>query len=168
MTQFETHSQEFWCNLPRDMKLHTISQTRLITESLLEITGREIIPGARHMGQVELAEALYEGDFVLLSHDGRSDPILNYANGQAQKLWQMPLCKLMGLPSRLTAEPDEREKRADFLKRANEQGYVNDYEGVRISAMGNRFRIENVLIWRLKRTKGLQGLAAMFHSYTPL
>ncbi|WP_254777192.1 MEKHLA domain-containing protein [Paenibacillus sp. yr247] len=52
-------------------------------------------------------------------------------------------------PSRLTAEPMEREERAAFLKAISENGYVDNYTGVRISNTGRRFYIMQATEWNL-------------------
>lgn len=51
------------------------------------------------------------------------------------------------MPSRLTAEPVRRHERAWLLKATQEQGYIDNYSGIRIRATGRRFRIDNAVVW---------------------
>lgn len=109
--------------------------------------GRELIdPGA---DPVETARMLWEAPFVVLSHDGAADPVLTYGNRAALALWQTDWATLTAMPSRLTAEPMHREERARFMARTAAEGCVTGYEGIRISATGRRFRIEDAIIWNL-------------------
>lgn len=67
------------------------------------------------------------------------------------------------MPSRLTAEPMHREERAQFLARTAAEGFITGYSGIRISATGRRFRIEDAVIWNLARPDGARaGQAASF------
>jgi hypothetical protein len=57
-------------------------------------------------------------------------------------------------PSRLTAEPVNREERARMLSQAQKQGYLSDYRGVRISSTGKRFLVEQATIWAIQQPEG--------------
>lgn len=96
---------------------------------------------------VEIAQALFEAPFVVVSHGTEADPVLNYGNRMALRLWEMDWQQLTSIPSRYTAEPMERSQRERLLAQAKQQGYINDYRGIRISSTGKRFWIENVVIW---------------------
>ena len=102
---------------------------------------------AVHGAPVEIAEALFHASFTIVSHGTQADPILNYGNGQALALWEMDWAQFIQTPSRLTAEPIEREERDRLLAQAKAQGYINDYKGIRISSTGRRFWIQDVVIW---------------------
>ena len=113
--------------------------------------------------------ALYATPFVLLSHGTEADPLFSYANRTAQALFGYPWATFVGLPSRLSAEPLVREERERLLQRVAEQGFIDDYAGVRIAADGRRFRIEQAVVWNLVDETGtLQGQAACFHQWVPL
>jgi hypothetical protein len=46
---------------------------------------------------------------------------------------------------------------------------VDNYSGIRISASGRRFRIENATVWNLADAGGrIHGQAATFHHWTYL
>ena len=58
------------------------------------------------------AQELFATASVVLAHDGGDDPRLTFANAAALRLWQRPWASMVGMPSRLTAEPAERQARA--------------------------------------------------------
>lgn len=113
-----------------------------------------------------LADAIDQAPFVLLSHGTESDPILNYGNLKALELWEMNWEELTQMPSRLTAEPLEREARDLFMKEVTKKGHLSGYQGVRISKTGKRFRIHNAQIWNLiDENNHYLGQAACFHQW---
>ncbi len=141
----------------------------LLWESYLARTGRPLLPGAEALVPSARARALYEAPFCLLSHDGAEDPRLVYVNLAVQRLWEADWNVLVGMPSRLTAEPDAREARAEALGRARDQGYIDDYSGVRVSVTGRRFRIERAVVWTFSPGEGARvAQAATFSSWTRL
>ena len=108
------------------------------------------------------AQALFNAPFVVVSHGTQDDPILNYGNAAALKLWEMPVGQFTSTPSLLTAEPDRREERAQMLRQARENGFFQNYHGVRISSSGKRFEIEGATVWRLIDHERRVGQAATF------
>ncbi len=117
--------------------------------------------------QGEAAATLFRAPFVLLSHGTEADPVLNYGNAAALKLWEMTWDQFTGTPSRLTAEPMERSQREKLLIDAKEKGYSDGYYGIRISSVGRRFEIRNVLLWNVVDEQGIyRGQAAVFSEWT--
>jgi MEKHLA domain len=117
----------------------------------------------------QVAQALYSAPFALLSHGCEPDPILNYGNQTALTLWEMNWQEFTAMPSRFTAEPDLREGRSHLLTQAKQQGYLTDYEGIRISSTGQRFLIRKAKIWRVfDETGQVSGQAATFDDWEPL
>ena len=55
--------------------------------------------------RVSRAKALYESPVVVVSHDTRADPVFNYANLAAQRLFELEWDRFVQLPSRLSAGP---------------------------------------------------------------
>ena len=103
---------------------------------------------------------------VVLAHDGSADPRLIYANRAALLLWRRPWSAMVGLPSRLTAEPAERQSRALALEQARRCVALEGYAGIRIDSGGRRFRIENARLWTLREPGGLPcGQAAAFANW---
>jgi hypothetical protein len=59
-----------------------------------------------------------------------------------------------------------RDERADFLRRVRENGFVDDYSGIRISGKGRRFRIRQATVWNVLDASGrYAGQAATFSSW---
>src|SRR5690606_18089627 len=114
--------------------------------------GHRLVDGPA--GGLELAETLYLAPQALLCHDGAADPRFIYANAHAQQLWQRTWTEFIGLPSRLSAEADERSQRATMLARAQRDGYIDDYAGIRVAADGTRFGIKDVTIWTVTDQDG--------------
>lgn len=114
-------------------------------------------------------QALYHAPFPILSQSTDDDPLLTYCNLAAQELWQLGWGQMVGMASRLKAEPGHRETRAEMFDRMRTQGFIDDYAGIRISATGKRFEIRNAVIWSLCDTSGeKQGEALTFSDYDPL
>jgi hypothetical protein len=140
---------------------------QLLLQSFEKCLGRPLL--SQRGAPADLALALYQDPAIVLSHDGATDPILTYGNLAAQQLWEMDWDTLTQMPSRLTAEPEERDARAALLSSIRNNGYIDNYRGVRISATGKRFYIENAVIWTLTETSGQPcGQAATFSKVTPL
>jgi hypothetical protein len=96
---------------------------------------------------------------------GDPGPRLIYANRAALQLWRRPWAALVGMPSRLTAEPAERAGRAQVLARAQRQHAIGHYTGVRIDSQGRRFQIRRARVWSLRRPDGDGGQAAAFSAW---
>ena len=133
----------------------------LLIRSYRRLTGRDLVdPG---LSPRAAARFLYHAEFVVLSHDTAPDPLFTYANLAAQARFEMPWREIVGMPSRLSAEPLARQARAQLLETVGRQGYIDSYCGVRIARSGRRFLIENATVWNLgDETGGHQGQAAMF------
>jgi hypothetical protein len=141
-----------------------IEHTQILLNSYRHWTGKELTP--REGGNLEQAMALYQVPFVVVSHGIQADPILNYGNATALNLWEMPVEQLLQTPSRLTAEPMHRDERAQLMARTTRDGFVDDYQGIRISAKGRRFRIDQATVWNLINAAGERvGQAATFSEW---
>lgn len=144
-----------------------IERTQTILRSFRERVGRDLVP-PQATPEID-SEALFLAPFVVVSHGTQADPILNYANLPALELWDTDLPSLLAMPSRLTAEPVDREERARMLALAHRQGYIDNYAGVRISSKGRRFRIDRAIVWDLTDPDGTPaGQAATFSEWTYL
>lgn len=119
----------------------------------------------------QLAQELFQLDTVVLAHDGADPggdpgPRLIYANAAALRLWHRPWSEQVGLPSRLTAEPQERPGRARMLVNAREQQALSGYCGIRVDSRGRRFQIRGARLWTLRDTDGAPcGQAAAFDDW---
>ncbi|CAH2570768.1 MEKHLA domain-containing protein [Planktothrix agardhii] len=114
----------------------------------------------------EVAEILFYSPFVLVSHGIEPDPIFNYGNQKALKMWELTWEELTQMPSRKTAEPMVQEERDRLLAETTAKGFVKNYQGVRISSSGKRFLIQDVLIWNvLDEQEQYCGQAAVYSKY---
>ena len=114
----------------------------------------------------EQAQRLFDAPFVVVSHGTQADPILNSANAIALLLWAMPLEQFLQTPSRLTAEPVHRDERERMLEQTRRKGYIDDYQGIRISSTGRRFRIDRATVWNVVDEQGQPaGQAATFSEW---
>lgn len=139
----------------------TLFQTHLILKSFKHWTGKDLISPS--IPSEKVVEVLFNSPFILVSHGVEKDPILNYGNNAALNLWEMSWEELTQTPSRLTAEPMNRQERESFLKQVHEKGFIVNYQGVRISKTGKRFRIEKAIVWNLiGENEEYQGQAACF------
>ena len=139
-----------WCQYLLDSYAHWVKQ---------ELVDRNGTP-------LEQAERLFNSPFVVASHGAEDDPILNYGNQTALNLWGMDWQQFTQTPSRLTAEPVNREERARMLEQAKTQGYIADYRGVRISSTGTRFLVDQAVIWNIHKPAGTAiGQSATFAAW---
>jgi MEKHLA domain-containing protein len=144
-----------------------VQWSRWLLDSYRHWIGRDLI---ERIGDQEFqARALFESPLVVVSHGTEADAILNYGNRTALELWEMTWEQLVKTPSRLTAEPVNRAEREWMLEQARTRGFVDTYRGVRISATGRRFLVENATIWNVLDSQGRQvGQAATFAQWTRL
>ena len=137
-----------------------------LLESLAHLTGRKPFP---ELGEVAQAKAAWEAPFALVSHGTEIDPIFNYGNRKALELFEMDWKSFTKLPSRLSAEAVNRTEREALLAKVNRDGFIDDYSGIRISATGKRFRIENAVVWNVFDEQGRPyGQAALFYGWKVL
>jgi hypothetical protein len=133
-----------------------------LLQSHLSQFGRPLI-ACRSPDPRQLAQELFSASTVVLAHDGGADPRLIYANAAALRLWRRPWSAMVGMPSRLTAEPIERRARARLLSDALRQQAIRGYTGVRVDRAGRRFQIEAARLWTLPACHGAgRGQAAAF------
>jgi len=141
-----------------------IRHTEILSRSYRHFTGRELLPGVAERS--ELARKIYEAPFVVVSHGTEPDPVLNYGNAAALRLWEMSWEELTRTPSRLTAEAPLREERARLLAAVTAHGFIDDYSGIRITRTGRRFHIARATVWNLITADGQPcGQAAMFDEW---
>jgi hypothetical protein len=116
--------------------------------------------------EVNLGKELFQAKFALLSHTNATEPVFNYANLTALELFEFSWDEIIKLPSRLSAEPVNQSERAKLLQQVSTKGYIDNYQGVRISKSGKRFRVDNAIVWNLIDDNGIyQGQAACFSDW---
>jgi hypothetical protein len=151
-------------DLPEFLRGRTDDRIALIAESFERLTEKPLINRT-----ADIVRGLWFAPSVILAHGTEADPIFFFGNKAALDLFEMPPGDFLALPSRLSAEAAERGERARFMDRVARDGFVDDYSGIRISAGGRRFRIQNATVWNLIDAAGdIHGQAATFHHWTYL
>ncbi len=152
-------SQDIW-RIPA-----VIQWAQTLLNAYATLLHRELI--SREGSPLEQSQRLFHSPFVVASHGTEEDPILNYGNQTALDLWEMTWKQFTETPSRLTAEPMNREERARMLHQATTRGVITDYHGVRISRTGRRFMVNNATVWNILTPDGKRlGQAATFSDWT--
>ena len=145
-------------------KPEIIDWSQIILDSYQKLLGKELIE--RTGDKSNQAKTLFYAPFVVYSHNTDPDPLYNYGNEQGLKLWEMDWQELITTPSRTTTQPLEREERAKFLEQTISKGYITDYQGIRISKKGTKYKIDNVTVWNLTDNQGKYcGQAATFSQW---
>ena len=143
------------------VNMDKIKHVETLLDSFEKLVQKQII--VRTGDPIEDLKLIEGGEFVLVSHNGGKDPILNYGNQFALNLWELNWKDFTKTPSRKTAEIDLRARREEMLKIAKEKGFYDEYEGIRVSSTGKRFRIKNAIIWNvLNKDNATIGQAAYF------
>lgn len=138
----------------------------ILQESYRHWTGKRLI--AADLSGDAAVRWLDAAPFALVSHDIRPDPIFNYANRVGLQLFGMTLEQFTALPSRLSAEPLEQDKRAHVMAQVSRDGYIECYCGMRIAGDGRKFMIRDTTVWNLFDENGAYyGQAAMIPQWSP-
>lgn len=147
-----------------------LSRLGLIAGSFERLLGRPLVSApASEQTPAGLAAALWNAPAVIVAHGTEPDPIFFYGNRQALMLFEMDADAFTRLPSRHSAEAPLQAERARLLERVQRDGFIADYAGVRVSASGRRFRIEQAVVWNLIDEQGVcHGQAATFNRWTAL
>lgn len=159
-----------WAGEPAD-DLAVAALARAIVRSYQDLLGRPLVEHSvtGDEGSASIPEALYASDAAILCHTTDADPLFNYVNATAQRLWSRPWHEFVGLPSRLSARPDAREVREVMLREVGERGWTTGYSGVRVSATGELFRILDAELWQVRDDGGhLIGVAARIPAWEPV
>ena len=127
---------------------------------------RDLSPSLFAKENLSEAEALFTADFALVSHGVETDPLFNYGNQTALRLFGLEWESFVCLPSRKSAEMTDRRERTRLLDAVYTHGFIDDYTGIRISASGRRFRIDRSTVWNLVDQEGhYRGQAACFDAW---
>lgn len=147
--------------IPSPENKYLAEHIKLLSQSYNRWTGNNLIdPG---LDKSSAADAIWNASFIVLSHNTDPDPILTYSNQIGLKLFELSWNELTQMPSRLTAESQERSERARLMEEVTKNGYIANYSGVRISKSGKRFTIPQATVWNLIDNEGnYRGQAARF------
>lgn len=139
-----------------------IAWTQHLLDSYERLLGQVLL---ERKGTVEeQAKTLFFVPFVVVSHGTQNDPIFNYGNQTALDLWELNWNDLIKTPSRKTTKDRLTQAgRAEMLQQAKEKGYIDNYQGIRISSTGKLFKIEKAIVWNISNSQGVYlGQAATF------
>jgi hypothetical protein len=143
---------------PQYRDLDCAARIAMIAQSYERLLGQQLVEASG-----DLVEAMWNAPRAILAHGLEADPILFFGNRCTLQCFETDVESLLVMPSRLTAEAPLREERQALLDRVTAQGFIDDYAGVRISAAGRRFRIENAVVWNVTDENGQRhGQAATF------
>jgi len=132
-----------------------------VAASHARLLGQPLVPAVAD--DAALLAALWQAPQVILAHGVEPDPVFFFANRAALRAFETTADAVRQMPSRLSAEPGLREERARLLARVTAQGFIDDYAGVRISALGRRFAIARATVWNVADAAGIRiGQAATF------
>jgi hypothetical protein len=140
------------------------SRLELIAASYERLTGRALAAPVD-----DIAQALWTAPRAIVAHGTEADPIFFFGNRAALDRFEMTVEQFIATPSRLSAEPMLRAERQALLDRVTRHGFIDDYAGIRVSATGRRFRIEQATVWNLIDAHGsVHGQAATFDRWIDL
>lgn len=139
----------------------------LLVSSYRRVVGRE--PEFLQSGEATPEWLYAKAPHAVLAHDTAAIPRFLYANKAAQACFEYTFEEIVGLPSHLSAEPQDRAERQRLLDQVTAHGYATGYSGVRIAKSGRRFRIEDGVVWQLIGADGrMRGQAASFGRWRDL
>ena len=149
---------------PSSVNAYHQSHIALLSRSLRLWTGQSLV-GSETV-DLTTAREIFEAPFALVSHGVEKVPVFNYGNRTALGLFEMEWVDFIALPSHLSAESESQAERNKLMERVTRHGYVDDYSGVRISARGRRFHIDQATVWNMIDESGVyRGRAALFDSW---
>jgi hypothetical protein len=143
------------------------THSQLLIESFYRHTGRNLL---LDVSSAELeSQRLTSSAFAIISHGTQVPPIFNYANKIALSLFEMNWSEFTSLPSSESAEPVNQTERDRLLSDVKKQGYIDNYQGIRITASGKRFKTGDAIVWNLiDATDSYCGQAAVLYRWTYL
>jgi MEKHLA domain len=141
-----------------------IQWTQILLDSYRRLIGTDLIE--RDRSPIAQSQILFCAPFVVVAHDTQADSQLNYGNQTALDLWELDWSSFISTRSKDTAEPVNQAVRQQMLAQVQSQGFIQNYQGVRISSSGKRFNIAQATIWNLTDTAGKPcGQAATFGNW---
>jgi len=130
--------------------INYLDHALLLNSSYQHWTGKPLDDEVERGDDPEAMLALLnQADYALISHGTEADPVFNYGNLVALKLFETSFEALIQMPSRASAEPDHRPGREVLFDRVRDAGFIDDYRGMRISVKGQKFHINKAVVWQL-------------------
>lgn len=138
------------------------AHAQLLASSYAHLTGKPLFNV--EYAPADVPRALFEAPFGLVSHNTDPVPIFNYGNQAALAAFELSWSKFIQLASRDSAETVVQADREVLMDKARQDGFIDNYRGIRISSSGRRFWIERATIWNVVDGAGTyRGQAAMFY-----
>ena len=138
----------------------------MLVSSFKLLTGKNILLSGNDSDSI--SREIYFAPFAVMSHGTETDPVFNYANQCALDLFEITWENFIKLPSRYSAEADLQGERDRILQQVAENGYADDYSGVRISNKGRRFQVKNATVWNMIDQGRCYGQAALIRNWAYL
>ncbi|HEY3301770.1 MAG TPA: MEKHLA domain-containing protein [Methylophilaceae bacterium] len=148
-------------------QMQIVQHTQLLADSYASLTGKPLIDGLNtSITQQDCADLLWNAPVAIVSHGIEPDPVFNYGNALALRLFEYSWEAFTQLPSRFSAEADQREARAELLEQVSRYGFFDGYHGVRVSQHGKKFKILDATIWNVLDANAVKhGQAAIIRDY---
>lgn len=141
-----------------------IVHSQRLFDSFKHWTGETLIDA--NESPEDIAQALFNADFVLVSAGTEDNPIFNYGNRTALDLWEMSWEQFIQTPSSHSVHPEEVIQRQQTLDRVKTQGYTKNLRGFRQSRTGKQFLISDVTVWNVIDENGQYcGQAATYETW---
>lgn len=147
---------------PSQQNNYLLEHISIILKSYSSHTGKYFIP--ENFNNIESAKFCFNASFALLSHTNEKEPIFNYANESALKLFEMEWQELVLTPSKKSAEKIQQEDRKKLFEEVSQKGITN-FTGIRVSKSGKRFFIEDGILFNLYKDKNFYGQSAFFSKW---
>ena len=138
----------------------------MLVSSFKLLTGKNILASGTDIDSI--SREIFFAPFAVMSHGTETDPVFNYANQCALDLFEITWENFIKLPSRYSAEADLQGERDRILQQVAENGYADDYSGVRISNKGRRFQVKNATVWNMIDQGRCYGQAALIRNWAYL
>jgi len=138
----------------------------LLVSSFKLLTGKNILVSGTDSESI--SREIFFAPYAVMSHGTEEDPVFNYANQCALDLFEITWENFIKLPSKYSAEADSQGERERILKQVAENGYADDYSGVRISNKGRRFQIKKATVWNIIDQGRCYGQAALIRNWAYL
>lgn len=134
----------------------------LLASSYRRLTGKELLNV--ECARENIPRALFEASYGLVSHNTDSIPVFNYGNQTALTAFELEWQDFVRLASRDSAEPINQAERELLMNKVKQDGFIDNYRGIRISSSGRKFWIERATIWNVIDEAGnYSGQAAVFY-----
>jgi hypothetical protein len=144
----------------------TVAHVQRILRSYQRWFGQDLLPVQGT--PLEQARQMFEAPMAVHSHNHAVDPIFNYANRFTLKVYAMSWDEMLQTPSRLTADPSDRDERMRLVAAAIAKGWATGLSASRFNRLGQRFHIKDAVVWNVLTEDGsLLGQASTFTAWWP-